>query len=96
MRLHRTTDPPRAHLWATFLCEQKGGSAGGSPAKRLTSLAKSNKSASGAERDDGDDQTGGFGWRSRLSAKLLTMIAPSNSTAQSNQLFHGNGGAGFA
>ncbi len=47
VRLHRTTDPPRAHLWAMFLCEQKepapdlirGGSAGGSPAKRLTSLA---------------------------------------------------------
>ena len=23
VRLHRTTDPPRAHLWPTFLCEEK-------------------------------------------------------------------------
>ena len=39
VRLHRTTDPTRAHLWPTFLCEQKGRAAGGSPAKRLSSLA---------------------------------------------------------
>ena len=26
-----------SHLWPTFLCEEKGGAAGGSPAKRLTS-----------------------------------------------------------
>ena len=31
------------HLWATFLCEQKGSSAGGSPAKRLTSLVTSDQ-----------------------------------------------------
>ncbi len=43
VRFHRTTAPPRAHLWATFLCEQKGGSAGGSPAKRLTRLVKAQK-----------------------------------------------------
>ena len=47
VRLHRTTDPPRAHLWATFLCEQKGGSAGGSPAKRLYRLATANKRGEG-------------------------------------------------
>ena len=42
-RLHRTTDTPRAHLWPTFLCEEKGGAAGGSPAKRLYSLATANQ-----------------------------------------------------
>ncbi len=32
-----------SHLWPTFLCEEKGRAAGGSPAKRLTSLATANK-----------------------------------------------------
>ena len=39
VRLHRTTDPPRAHLWPTFLCEEKGRSLAGRREKRLTSLA---------------------------------------------------------
>ena len=42
VRLHRTTDPPRAHLWATFLCEQKGGSLAGRREKRLANLATAN------------------------------------------------------
>ena len=48
VRLHRTTDPPRAHLWPTFLCEEKGGAAGGSPAKRFTYLASANKTSGAA------------------------------------------------
>ena len=39
VRLHRTTDPPRAHLSVTFLCEQKGDSPGGSREKRSTNPA---------------------------------------------------------
>ena len=31
-----------SHLWPTLLCEEKGGAVGGSPAKRLTSLATAN------------------------------------------------------
>ena len=46
VQFHRTTVPPRAHLWAMFLCDQKGGSAGGSPAKRLTRLTTVDGSAS--------------------------------------------------
>ena len=42
VRLHRTTDPPRAHLWAMFPCEQKGGSLAGRREKRLTSVATAN------------------------------------------------------
>ncbi len=59
VRLLRTTDPPRAHVWAMFLCEQKGGSAGGSPAKRLTSLAIAAKQRSEIKmgpRLRGDDE----------------------------------------
>ncbi len=65
VRLLRTTDPPRAHLWAMFLCEQKGGSAGGSPAKRLTSLVTDEQTRGGGRRaretlgQSGDDQTEG-------------------------------------
>ncbi len=51
VRLLRTTDPPRAHLWPTFLCEEKGGAAGGSPAKRLTSMATAkHQSARGSRK----------------------------------------------
>ena len=39
VRLHRTTDPLRAHLLVTFLCEQKSDSAGDSRKKRLTRVA---------------------------------------------------------
>ena len=52
VQLHRTTDPPRAHLWPTFLCEEKGGAAGGSPAKRLTSLATASKPESASKKPD--------------------------------------------
>ena len=41
VRILRTTYPPRAHLWAPFLCEQKGCSADGSPARRSTNLGES-------------------------------------------------------
>ena len=44
VRLLRTTDPLRRYLWAMFLCEQKGGSAGVSPAKLLTSWTRANHS----------------------------------------------------
>ncbi len=39
VRRHRTTDPPRAHLLVTFLCEQKSDWVGGSRTIRLTHLA---------------------------------------------------------
>ena len=42
VRLHRTTDPPRAHLCAMFPCEQKGGSLAGRRVKRFTNLATAN------------------------------------------------------
>ena len=40
VRRSRMGDWRGAHLWPTFLCEEKGGAAGGSPAKRLTRLAE--------------------------------------------------------
>ncbi len=46
VRLHRTTDPPRAHLLVTFLCEQKSDSRAGRREKRLTSLGTVPKSKS--------------------------------------------------
>ncbi len=39
VRRSRMGDRRGAHLWPTFLCEEKDGAAGGSPAKRLSRLA---------------------------------------------------------
>ena len=58
VQLHRTTDPPRAHLWPTFLCEEKGGSLAGRREKRLPSLATANMRAEEGGRRETLDQTG--------------------------------------
>ena len=61
VRLHRTTDPPWAHLWAMFLCEQKGGSRAGRREKRFANLALAKKQGEGNSGDwldqPGDSQT---------------------------------------
>ena len=52
VRLYHTTDPPRAHLWPTFLCEEKGGALAGRREKRLTKLAiATHKSEAAARRN---------------------------------------------
>ena len=73
VQLHRTTEPPRAHLLVTFLCEQKSDSAGGSRNNRLTSLATTDprRMTTKAQNFTLGPSTGGKGKKCRRQSSKL-------------------------